>query len=189
MIRKDVDIIFENYRDEKVVGERSTDYSKHPFRTVDFDKIKSHNPRMKFIYFVGDPIVRLKKLYWHHLKRNPVNTDSDFKSEMEKNGLYYECIYSYYTQVKRYVDSFDPENIKIINIDRLDNRIGEILSEFFRFLNVRDYTVKIIDKKFNVNVIDQNAIDLRLPQQMEERLKQDFLMLMEKGRKWGNYTD
>lgn len=189
MIRKDVQRIFDDYREESTVGERATDYSKFPLRTVDFAKIKTHNPRMKFLYFVAEPVERVKKLYRHHLRRNPANTDPDFRLEMEKSGLYYECVCSYFAQAKRYVDFFGEESIRIIDVNRLEDNLSRILPDIFRFLDVREYPVKILGKKFNVNACEASLADCRLPRPMEERLRQDYSLLLERSRSWGNYWE
>ncbi|GEM_PF-5049276 len=183
MIRKDAERIFDEYRGERVVGERSTDYSKYPFRTVDFDGIRSHNPEMKFLYLVGDPSEKLKKLYCHHRLRNPLNTDPDFQAEMAGQASYYEQVFSYHMQVKRYGDIFGWENIRIVNIDGLAGGAGKILSKIFRFLNVRDWPMNIAEKKFNVNPSRPDFGDMQLDAAIGRRLSREFSLLLDLARK------
>lgn len=182
MIRKDVGRMFENYNQEKIVGERSTDYSKFPFRTVDFARIKAHNPSMKFLYFVADPIKCLKKIYRHNLRHHPEATEADFERELDKNGRYYEKVCSYYFQLKPYLAYFGPGNLRVIDIDQLDGRIDDVLSHIFHFLGVRLLTVKNTNLRYNVNEVQRSEGELRIPSSMRSRVEADFKRLRQIGR-------
>jgi hypothetical protein len=188
MIRKDVNLVFNNYQGESLVGERSTDYTKSPFRTVDFEKINSHNSRMKFLFFVREPITKLKKLYFHHLKNRPEQTESSFEKELEKANGYYEKVSSHYYQVQFYYNQFDPQNIRVINIEKFDEHPREIMSKIFRFLDVSDYLINT-KLKYNINVLNKKSAEdrLEIPPALEERLKEDFSRLIELARVSKNY--
>lgn len=177
VIRRDVERIFENFQGQRVVGERSTDYSKHPLRTVEFERIRAHNPRMKFLYFVGDPLRRVERLYLHHLRRSPANTNPDFEKELAKNRFYYEQVCSYYLQARRYVDFFGPTSMKVIDVDGLQNGVAGALSEIFNFLKVRDLPLRDTDRRYNVNDGEHKDVGGKIPREMEVALREDYLKL------------
>jgi hypothetical protein len=57
--------LFENGRTAVLLGEASTDYTKHPLFTRIPERIHKFNPHARFIYETRDPIEWTVSHYWH----------------------------------------------------------------------------------------------------------------------------
>lgn len=123
----------------EVRGESSTDYATHPRRQGVPERIKELVPEARFIYLVRDPIERTVS----HFKmttallgeRRPLAEAlgdlTDLRSPYLSPSLYA-------TQLERYLGSFSPERILVIDQADLQVERRATLSRIFAFLSVED---------------------------------------------------
>lgn len=179
MIRRDCGRMFEGYAGQPCIGERSTDYAKHPFRTVDFAGIQDNNPRMKILYFVASPHERLIKLYRHHLRHRPAFTAASLGVELEKEGEYYQKVCSYHFQLRRYLDTFGPASIRVVQVDSTGNGIAARVMAIQRFLGVAEIPPPEAEKRHNVNPGTSVAFGGVIPPGILNALAEDYARLNE----------
>jgi hypothetical protein len=157
------------YDGEQLIGERSTDYTKRPYRSVNIGSIDK-DTAILFLY--RDPVERIRKMYNHHLTNRPSETSQCFRDE---DVEYYITTSMYYYQIRPWVDrfdyfcaidvdsnnefilrsvtdflmvtpaevSFDRKNInrsKKVEIDLTDDERGRLYRDFDRFLNFLEST-------------------------------------------------
>jgi len=133
--------LFENVKDEKIVGEASTTYLPDPEAPKLIHQIV---PNARILISVRDPVERALSHYspliqsqhkigtfheqiqdeFKHLKDNDIS-----KLGLLKCGLYFEGI-------KRYLDIFEKNHVKIIIFEELVKNTQGILEEILRFLGV-----------------------------------------------------
>jgi hypothetical protein len=123
----------------EIRGESSTDYATHPRRQGVPERIKELVPEARFIYLVRDPIERTVS----HFKmttallgeRRPLAEAlgdlTDLRSPYLSPSLYA-------TQLERYLASFSPERILVIDQADLQAERRATLSRIFAFLSVED---------------------------------------------------
>jgi len=153
--------LFESKNNEIIFGDASPSY------LVDLDsakKIHESIPNAKILIFLRNPI---KRAYSHFIGARPGDPEKpSFKQQLEfeskniKNkkitfnevlvwGLYYE-------QVKRYFDTFESKNVKVmIYEDIFPNNINDAIKEILLFLGldgkIHDYDPKIYGEYFVPN--------------------------------------
>ena len=146
--------LFEGTEKYKAVGEGSVSYL---FYDTVPQKIKKLLKTPKIIILLRNPIERA---YSHYLMDNRIGlVNLSFeeiisKSVKHKNlELYYQQFIGlslYYKQVKRYVDTFGVENVKIYLFEDLTKKTKNILKDMFNFLEVDpDVNLDTFDIKLN----------------------------------------
>ena len=159
--------ITKNYNGEKIIGERSTDYTKKPYRSVEIEKIKEET---KIIFSYRNPIERIRKMYNHHLKNEPRYTKDNFEKE---NTEYYIKTSMLYYQMKPYFEKFD--EICVVNIESENERISKGNA---KFIGVEPEKISLsyenVNKSFNS--------DIKIPDSKKKALLEDF-------KKFKNYIE
>jgi hypothetical protein len=144
--------VFSDVRDQTVVGEASTSYL--------FDKqapilIKRKIPAAKILIILRDPVAMSYSLYNHQVRREgetlmsykaALEAESDRRqdSEFQKKcygwhaNYYYYHRGLYYGQVKRFLDIFGENRIKIFLFEELTNDTVRAVQNAYRFLGVED---------------------------------------------------
>jgi hypothetical protein len=84
----------------------------------------------------------------------------------------------YYAQVKRYLDIFPPENVKVILFDDFKVDTIEVMSQIYKFLEVDEELALKVHSKFNKAVVP------RFPRLhawlVQTRLKRQLVSMMPK---------
>ena len=115
-------------------------------------KLKRFNPDAKIIINLRNPAELM--FSWHStLRRIGFETEPDFYKAILKEkerkkandgkiikNYFYRDIVDYYPQVKRYVDTFGKENIKVILLDKLKDNPEETYYDLLKFLGLRKFT-------------------------------------------------
>ncbi|MCL1049561.1 sulfotransferase domain-containing protein [Shewanella abyssi] len=133
--------LFSKGDEVQVKGEASVSYLFYP----DVAKsIYEYNPECKIIMVLRDPIARGYSHYLMDLKLGLVDLpyeDIVFKKGNHKNmGLYYQQYVElglYGKQVKRYLDVFPREQIKIYTQEELKADTPSVVNDLFGFLDVQ----------------------------------------------------
>ena len=146
--------LFENVKNEKAIGEFSTSYL---YSKIAAKNIYNNIENAKIIIVLRNPIERAFSHYIMDLKIGYTNLSfmEAIKKDMnakEKGwgitSLYLE-LGEYYEQVKRYLDIFPKESVKIYLFEDLKNTKNLIL-DLYEFLNVNpDLYFPDVSQKFN----------------------------------------
>lgn len=154
--------LFETAKIDQPIGEASTRYfvdSKSAFQ------IKNKIPNAKIIILLRDPVERAFSSYHYYLRRakeepfnvimkKSVETDlaDDYLLFLVMNGgLYYE-------HVKRYIDTFGINSVKILFFEEFFSNIKNNFTDLLTFLNVQSDLPSIISTVFNESKKPKNKI-------------------------------
>lgn len=151
--------LFREVKDEKAIGEASGSYL---YSKVAAREIYKFNPNSKIIIILRDPIERAYSHYIMDLMSG-FTDKADFIKEVINDynkpqkgwgisNLYIE-LGLYYEQVKRYLEVFPKENVKIILYDDYKNQTEKVLKEIFSFLDVDSNFLPDISKKYNIGAV------------------------------------
>lgn len=167
---------FKSFGEKTINGEVTPGYmllEKVPIR------IKQFIPEIKLIFVVRNPIERAWSHYQHMVRRGL--EDKDFldaliseetrtsKNEIELRKFSYAERGMYAKQLKRYLDIFNEDQIKIILLEDLRNNTLKIMNEIFVFLNVKEiFSEDMFSLRYNEAKISRNPI-------LTRRIKQSFL--------------
>ena len=165
------------YTGQLVFGERSTDYSKFPYRKVSIGRMTEMNPGMRFIYIVRNPLDRIVSNYFHFLRHRPAETNPDFNRELQAHGLYVK-LSCYFYQLGHYLKKFPKENFRVILFEDFMVNRSEVLRGVYEFLGVENRHAVPDPGRHNVNPI-KNMIatprfDKRAYNQVVDKIKPDM---------------
>lgn len=124
--------LFEGVDGEKAVGEGSTSYTGWPTFDHVPERIASVIPSVKLVYVVRNPIERMRS---HWLHRASTGRILPIDRELFENPIYLERS-SYSTQIERYLEHFQRDQLKVIISERLRQSRHDTIKEVYRFLGV-----------------------------------------------------
>ncbi|MEA2079032.1 MAG: sulfotransferase [Pseudomonadota bacterium] len=108
--------LFAAAREEQIIGESSTDYTKLPrFQGVP-KRVEAFNPEARLIYIMRDPIERTISHYWWRVR---FNGESRSMLEAIKEEPYYRAVSNYAMQLRPYIELFGLGNIKAITFEQM----------------------------------------------------------------------
>ena len=133
---------FANVNNERRIGERCNAYLYCPYTA---ERIKRFSPNAKIIMILRNPIDTMYSLHSSLLYRSTVEHIVDFEEALAAEPmrkkenfespnkhdprLLYREVVKYYTQVKKYFDTFGRENVKVIIFDDYMKNKSTILKE------------------------------------------------------------
>lgn len=189
---EDYEQLFLDVRDETTIGEMSTGYL---YSDVAAQEIFQYNPNAKIIIMLRSPVQRAFS-HWIMDLRGGNGAEKSFVESVKedyssKHGgwgekrLYVE-LGLYFEQVKRYLDVFPRNQVKVVlYCDYLDKQ-QSTLSELFSFLNL-DFRIYSKSDKYNeasvprfqsvpfiVNFFKRLGIHHILPQRIHVKMKSLF---------------
>ncbi len=159
-IRTDPNDILSTYNGESLIGERSTDYTKRPYRSVRMDEIP---PDTKIIFLYRDPIERIQKMYNHHLKHRPEKTSQHFRDE---DVEYYVRTSMYDYQIRPWLEACESFFAANIRVD--DRRLFPAVTDFLGLSSARETP----PERKNVNRSEKIEVDLTNNE--KSRLNKDY---------------
>lgn len=131
------------------------------------ERIKHYVPNAKLIIILRNPIERAYSAYLYQI-RDGLEPITDFakalqaeKTRISDNWVpiyYYQQMGFYYSQVKRYFNTFNPEQIKVYLYDDFSANPTVILQDIFQFLGVDDTFIPNTSKRHNVSGIPKNKM-------------------------------
>ena len=132
--------LFDGVKHEKAVGEGSVSYLFYPNTP---QKIKDVLPDVKIIILLRDPVERAFSHYLMDLRLGLVDMslESTVSGEVdnEKSRLFYQQYIElglYYEQVKRYLNIFGKEQVKIYLQEDLRAKGNNVITDLYTFLGV-----------------------------------------------------
>lgn len=154
--------LFERVTNEQAIGEVSPWYLYVP---QSVERIKHHIPNAKLIAILRDPVDRAYSNYLHALREELEPLD-DFESAMEAEAERIEQNWSYrwhykqkgfyYPQIKRYLDVFDKEQLRVYLFEDFKSDPSGVLRDIFDFLGVDEGFTVDTSEKFNVAGLPKN---------------------------------
>ena len=133
--------LFADVTTEIAIGEASTEYLYFPDVAA---RIKERIPEVKLIAILRNPVERAFSAFCYQLRDDyePLTFEAALEVESERikqgyrQGWHYQKVGFYYEQVKRYLDTFEPEKIKIyLHEELIGNSIG-VTQDIYSFLGV-----------------------------------------------------
>ena len=142
---KDYLDLFKNVKNESAIGEASTVYWRDPKAP---DLIHDKIPSAKIIISLRDPIDRIFSDYLLKLRSHVVKTTFNeyIKNRLDPNNEDMKKPASYYENLKRYLDTFDRNQIKIIIFEEWIKKPKETVQEILSFLGI-NYAINEFDNK------------------------------------------
>ena len=125
--------LFRGVRDEKVVGESTTDYTKRPRYEGVADRIKEFNPNAKIIAIMRDPVERTISHYWHDVR---FELESRNMRQAIAEGSHFRDFSHYAMQLQPYFDCFGKENVCTLTLEQLKSDTQGKLREICEWLEL-----------------------------------------------------
>lgn len=123
-------------REDAVLGEASTHYTKYPIYQKVPSRIHDVLPSAKLIYLVRDPVERIVSQYVHRRSRDEENRPISECLELRKTNPY--VAYSRYaTQIEQYRQYYGDEKLLIVDSQKLRFERKRTLDRIFEFLGVQ----------------------------------------------------
>ena len=137
----DYHLIFSDLK-KKVVGEASVSYLYYPLIA---DKIFEYNPKAKIIILLRNPVQRAFSHYLMDKRLGLCNVSMlEIIENPQKHPQFYQQFVElglYFSQVKRYIDVFGKEHVKLLMYDDLKLNVTSLLSSVFQFLSLDNVQV------------------------------------------------
>ncbi len=147
--------LFKNVKNEKAIGELSTSYL---YSSVAANEIHKLIPDCKIIICLRNPIDRAYSHYRMNLWTGNSNEFDFHKALLDDfnhdpkvwgNAHLYTEIGMYYEQVKRYIDVFGKNNVKIIFTEDMKKNASAVIREVYEFIGVDPTFVADTSKQYN----------------------------------------
>lgn len=155
--------LFERVLNETAIGEASPWYLYIPRSS---ECIRHYIPNVKLIAILRNPVESAYSSYLMHV-RDGREKLTDFaqalreeKTRIQSNWSWGQYVSAgfYYTQLKRYFDTFSRSQIKVYLYEDLQvNAIG-LIRDIFRFLSVDETFMPDLSIRYNVSVIPKNKV-------------------------------
>lgn len=136
---------FEDAKSEQILGEASVGYLDDEIAAK---KIFEFNPDIKIIIILRNPVNRSISNYFYYIQDGIIDRVPFKEAILEQKPIITRSLY--YRQVKRYLDIFPKNQVKIMFYDDLIENNKNFLLEIEMFLNVPCYIPENIDEKSNV---------------------------------------
>jgi hypothetical protein len=160
--------LFRRAANETAIGEASPMYLYSPEAPY---RIRNYVPEAKLIAILRNPVERAYSafLYMTRDGREPLSEFSQaLQAEESRMRDHWEWIWHYrhlgfyYTQLKRYFDVFDRNQIKVYLYEDLKVSLPRVVQDIFRFLEVDESFVPDTSLRHNVSGIPKNGLLPRL---------------------------
>jgi hypothetical protein len=148
--------LFRGVSGEKAIGEASHSYLYEPRAAAE---IRRYVPEAKLIAILRNPIDRAYSHFLHMVREGTEPLD-DFAQALreDKVGVHKERIFQdyigrgfYYSQLERYFDIFDRDQVRVYLYEDLSAAPTSTLQDVFRFLEVDESFVPDVSLRRNVS--------------------------------------
>ncbi|MES1024048.1 sulfotransferase [Gloeocapsa sp. BRSZ] len=153
--------LFKGVTNEIAVGEASPLYLYSPKAA---ERIKKYIPDAKLIAILRNPIERAYSGYIMHVREGR-ETAKDFTEALQEEESrirsnwgwgHYVNVGFYHAQLKRYLNLFDKEQIRVYLYEDLKTNPINLIQDIFRFLGVDDTFLPDTSLKYNVAGVPKN---------------------------------
>ena len=133
--------LFQNAGEAKAIGEASVRYLYIPEVP---ERIKKYLPNIKMIIILRNPVNRLYSQYVMNVRDllEPLPISEALAAEDERVNQNWDCAWhytrmsNYYHQIKRYLDLFSPQQIKVIIYEDFVRDTTGVMQEVYDFIDV-----------------------------------------------------
>ncbi len=154
--------LFQAASNEIAIGEASTEYLYIPQA---LERIKKCIPNVKLIAILRNPIERAFSAFCYQLRDGYETLTFEQALQAEdkriqdgfRPGWHYKQVGFYYAQVKRYLENFQPEQIKIYLHEELEDNSIAVAQDVYKFLGVNDTFTPDLTKR-NVSGIPKSRL-------------------------------
>jgi hypothetical protein len=154
--------LFQGVSDEIAIGEASPSYVYRPEAP---SRIRHYIPEAKLVAILRNPVERAYSQYCYArlAGREPLTFAQALRAEEERIQNGYDWLYHYknfgfyYTQLKRYHEMFERDQIRVYLYDDLKDEPIGVVQDIFRYLGVDDAFTPDISWRFNPGGIPKNA--------------------------------
>jgi hypothetical protein len=154
--------LFADVADERAIGEGTTWYLYHERAP---ERIHYHVPHAKLIAILRNPVDRAYSAY-SMLLRDGRETRGDFAralaAEPERVRAHWEPMWHYqrmgfyYSQLKRYYDTFAAAQLRVVVYDDFVVQPGEVVRDLFHFLDVDDRFEPDTSQRLNISTVPKH---------------------------------
>ena len=123
--------LFDSASAADLCGESSTHYAKLPTYPNTIERIQKHLPDVKVIYIMRHPIDRLVSQYIHEWTQKNVSVEINRALTKHPELIQYS---QYSMQLKPYLETFGPERVLPVFMEKLRNRPQPELERVCRFI-------------------------------------------------------
>lgn len=142
--------LFEGARDELIIGESSTHYTKLPLYLGVPERIARFSPDARFIYIMRDPVQRVISHYWHNVRNLRWEAERRDMLTAVKRDPQYQAFSNYAMQLEPYLRLFGRDRIYVMTFESLAAHPRESVREIFRWLGVDPtHAPKALDERWN----------------------------------------
>lgn len=153
--------LFEGVSNETAIGEASTFYLYSPKAP---ERIQHYVPDVKLIAMLRDPAQRAYSHFLNMVRQGfePITDfaqairEEETRARNDLSWAYYVRLGFYYTQLQRYFDRFDRDQIKVYLYEDWNANPSGVLQDIFQFLSINDTFVPDMSTKYNVSGIPKN---------------------------------
>lgn len=153
---------FQGVSKQIAIGEASALYLYIP-KAV--ERIHHYIPDVKLLAILRNPVERAYSAFLYQI-RDDLEPITDFAQALREETTrihnnwvpiyYYQQMGFYYTQMKRYFDTFDRAQIRVYLYEDFTTNTISILQDIFRFLGVDDTFAPDVSLRHNVSGIPRN---------------------------------
>ncbi|MCK5222374.1 MAG: sulfotransferase, partial [Candidatus Aminicenantes bacterium] len=147
---------FKNSTGETAAGEASVSYL---FYKEVPEKIYELIPDAKIIIILRDPVKRAHSHFLMDERLGYINYSFEDIVYSKKKIAEYELFYQqyvelgfYHDQVKRYLDTFGKNRVRVYFFDEFNKNPGFVLKDLYQFLGVKEHSGSIVSEKYNVGL-------------------------------------
>jgi len=166
--------LFRGVKDNVLVGEASTTYL---YLESAAEEINRFQPQAKIIIVLRDPVDRTYSQYWHHVRNGWTSLSFEEELEEEEKRIregwrgflpgdqppaYYIKSGRYADQVKRFLEVFGSDSVKIYLFEDLIKDAKGVCRDVFEFLGVDPDQPVYIKRVYNVSGPVRNVLLGRL---------------------------
>jgi Sulfotransferase family len=160
--------LFADVTTEKAIGEGSTWYL---YDERAHQRIYRHIPDARLIAILRNPVDRAYSAYsmlWRDGRETITDFDRALSAEDWRVRAQWEPLWHYrrmgyyFSQLKRYYDTFDPAQIRVVLYDDFNTRPFDVLRDLFRFLEVDEQFTPDVSTRHNVSMVPKHALYHRI---------------------------
>jgi hypothetical protein len=136
--------IFREAKDEQLIGEASTCYSRWPHYPDVVGRIAERLPTLRLIYIMRHPVERAYSHYGHIMQERMLKKSGPIVSFEEALEQEPEIVDTslYLMQINKYLEVFSREQILCLTFDELKEAPNELLKRIQRFLGIEEMELK-----------------------------------------------
>jgi len=124
---------FSEAKDERYVGESSTDYAKAPRLGPVAQKIREFAPDARILYIMRDPVARAVSHYWWEVE---YSAEARSFSAAMKASREIADVGNYAMQIKPFLECFGRERIHALTMEAMTTDPQGAMDAIFRFLGL-----------------------------------------------------